>query len=80
VRRDEIDGVLRQIVSQELGPKAVHIDDSLDAVDSLEKMQLATAIEDRFQIRLDRADEEEITSLDALAGIIERKLAPVPAS
>lgn len=44
-------------------------------LDSIRRLSLAVAVEDRFRICLDEADEVEIVTLGDLAEVVERKLA-----
>lgn len=44
-------------------------------LDSIRRLSLAVAVEDRFRICLDEADEMEIVTLGDLAATVERKLA-----
>lgn len=44
-------------------------------LDSIRRLSLAVAVEDRFRICLDPEDEMEIVTLGDLASVVERKLA-----
>lgn len=44
-------------------------------LDSIRRLSLAVAVEDRFRICLDEEDEMEIVTLGDLAATVERKLA-----
>lgn len=73
MRRDEIEEMLSEIVRRELGVKASGAAPRIEQFDSLQRLQLAVAIEDHFRIYLD-ADEEAVASVGELVSLIERKI------
>jgi acyl carrier protein len=75
VHPNEIEAALREIAVAELGIAATEIEERVAALDSLERMQLAMAVEDHFKILLRATDEAELTSLRDLAALVASKLA-----
>ena len=74
MRRDEIEETLSDLVQRELGVQAAGgAAPRIEQFDSLQRLQLAVAIEDRFRICLE-ADEEAISTVGDLVSLIERKL------
>ena len=71
----EIEATLRAIACQELGVAMGEVDDRVANLDSLERMQLAVAVEDHFHILLRATDEAELGSLGDLAALVAGKLA-----
>ena len=53
---------------------AMHLVEDLE-LDSIQLLSLAVAVEDRFLIELDEADEAEIATLGDLCRLVEAKLA-----
>lgn len=75
MRRVEIETIVRSLAQGELHTPPAAVEATIDRLDSLERMQLAMVIEDRFQILLQPEDEAGMASLDDLVILIERKLA-----
>lgn len=73
-RRTEIESVLRKIAQRELALSEDEVDGKIARLDSLERMQLAMAVEDSFHILLEARDEAELGSLEDLAALVARKL------
>jgi acyl carrier protein len=71
VSRAEISAELVALARRELKRQAAP---ELETLDSLERLQLAVAIEDHFRICLDERDEQAISNLSDLVDVIARKL------
>ena len=70
----EIEHALRDIAQRELGTSPEAIEERIETLDSLERMQLAMAVEDHFHILLKPTDEAELCSLDDLVVLVAQKL------
>lgn len=70
--RTEIESALRAIAEREFGE--IDVEARLGALDSLERMQLAVAVEDHFQILIHASDEPDLGSVADIARLVERKL------
>lgn len=72
--RAEIEVTLRNIAHRELGSPASDLEQRIESLDSLERMQLAMAVEDHFHILLKATDEADLASLGDLVVLVEKKL------
>lgn len=72
-RRALMDRLLT-LASEELGIEPDEVADRVPALGSIERMQLAVAVEDHFRIRLGAEDEARLVSLEEVASLIEEKL------
>ncbi|MDQ3036728.1 MAG: acyl carrier protein [Myxococcota bacterium] len=67
--------VLSDIAHEELAWQGALPDAELaSAFDSMQRLTLVVAVEDRFRICLDPDDEERIRTVDDLVGVIRGKL------
>jgi acyl carrier protein len=72
---DVIRQVLSEIVHEQLEWKGQLPENELaSAFDSMQRLTLVVAIEDRFRICLDDDDEKEIRTIDDLIAMIRKKL------
>ena len=74
-QRREIEATLAELSQRELGPEvALDEHSSLSTIDSVQRLQLAVAVEDHFKICIDAQEERRISTMSDLVLVIERKL------
>jgi acyl carrier protein len=70
----EIESILRELAESELEAPASQLEARIENLDSLERMQLAMVVEDRFHILVEASDEAELATLADLVALVGRKL------
>jgi acyl carrier protein len=74
MRPSEIADTVRDVASRELHVAPEDIADRVESLDSIERMQLAVAVEDHFHIRLSAKDEARLFTMSDVVALIGEKL------
>ncbi len=71
---EEITDRLRALLAEELAILPHEVAEHVAALGSIERMQLAVAVEDHFRIRLALEDEARLVSLQDVVSLVQEKL------
>lgn len=71
---EEITDRLRALLAEELAILPHEVAERVAALGSIERMQLAVAVEDHFRIRLALEDEARLVSLQDVVSLVQEKL------
>lgn len=72
---EDVRGTLQQLLASELkwdGPAPTG--ELAEHFDSVERLTLVVAIEDHFEISFDPEDEDQVSTLDDVVSIVQKKL------